>query len=144
MVPSGSNVTFREQSAWIIGCCACQHSTVALYRPPELPSPGPEPMQVDSTRIPLSERQRRITQGLWLYCASKGHVIAECPIRPPRALVSTVQPENTLFRQPKLSYCFVISLLHCLPFSTLGQLGTSSQPCWASSLTSRKSPSHRN
>lgn len=49
---------------------ACHHSTVALCRPPELPSPGPELMQLDSTRIPLSERQRWLTQGLCLYCAS--------------------------------------------------------------------------
>lgn len=76
---------------------SCRTSQTALTRPPEPSSPGPEPMQLDSTRIPLSERQRRITQGLCLYCASNEHHIADCPVRPSRALVSTIQPEKHIY-----------------------------------------------
>ncbi len=49
-------------------------------------------MQVDSTRLSSSERQRRLTQGLCLYCGAGGHVIAACPIRPPRPMVSVIMP----------------------------------------------------
>ncbi|KAL0172763.1 hypothetical protein M9458_033074, partial [Cirrhinus mrigala] len=47
-------------------------------------TPVPEPMQMDSTRLTRTERNRRITQGLCLYCGQNGHLIRNCPIRPPR------------------------------------------------------------
>ncbi|KAL0151794.1 hypothetical protein M9458_052945 [Cirrhinus mrigala] len=53
-------------------------------------SPVPEPMQVDSTRLSRSERNRRISQGLCLYCGQPGHLLRNCPIRPPRPVVSTI------------------------------------------------------
>ncbi len=43
-------------------------------------------------RLSSAERQRRITRGLCLYCGNGGHVISTCPIRPPRLLVSAIQP----------------------------------------------------
>ncbi|KAL0155123.1 hypothetical protein M9458_049386, partial [Cirrhinus mrigala] len=52
-------------------------------------SPVPEPMQVDSTRLSHSERNRRMSQGLCLYCGQQGH-LHNCPIRPPRPVVSTI------------------------------------------------------
>jgi len=48
-------------------------------------------MQVDSFCLTRAERQRRIQQRLCLYCGGEEHVIAVCPIRPPRPAVSTVQ-----------------------------------------------------
>ncbi len=68
--------------------------TPLLCRPDAIspPEPGHEPMQVDSTRLSSSERQRRLTQGLCLYCGAGGHVIAACPIRPPRPMVSVIMP----------------------------------------------------
>ncbi|KAL0163695.1 hypothetical protein M9458_039448, partial [Cirrhinus mrigala] len=44
----------------------------------------PEPMQVDSTRLSRTERNRRITMGLCIYCGQPGHHIRNCPVRPPR------------------------------------------------------------
>ncbi|KAL0198613.1 hypothetical protein M9458_007153, partial [Cirrhinus mrigala] len=36
-------------------------------------SPVPEPMQIDSTRLSRTERNRRLTNGLCLYCGQPGH-----------------------------------------------------------------------
>ncbi|KAF5903463.1 Retrotransposon-derived protein PEG10 [Clarias magur] len=50
----------------------------------------PDPMQVDQqffSRLTPTERQRRLTQGLCLYCAEKGHVRLTCHGRPPRPKV---------------------------------------------------------
>ncbi|KAJ1199016.1 hypothetical protein NDU88_002854 [Pleurodeles waltl] len=45
-----------------------------------------EPMQVDTTRGPLSasEREDRRKRGLCLYCGSAGHMLRTCPVRPSR------------------------------------------------------------
>ncbi|KAL0172696.1 hypothetical protein M9458_033007, partial [Cirrhinus mrigala] len=56
-------------------------------------SPVPEPMQIDSTRLSRTERNRRITNGLCLYCGRPGHLLRTCPIRPPRPVVSTLSTE---------------------------------------------------
>ncbi len=72
-----------------------QSSHTPLFRRPDTispPEPGQEPMQVDSTRLSHSERQRRLTLGLCLYCGAEGHGIATCPIRPPRPMVSVIKP----------------------------------------------------
>ncbi len=67
-------------------------SSVAIATPPihqpEISDP-PEPMQTDYNRLSSTERRRRLTEGLCLYCGASGHRILECPLRPPRALVST-------------------------------------------------------
>ncbi|KAL0162264.1 hypothetical protein M9458_041660 [Cirrhinus mrigala] len=55
--------------------------------------PVPEPMQVDTTRLSRTERNRRITLGLCLYCGQQGHHIRTWPIRPPCLVVSTIQSE---------------------------------------------------
>ncbi|KAL0159852.1 hypothetical protein M9458_043577, partial [Cirrhinus mrigala] len=56
-------------------------------------SPVPEPMQTDTTRLSRTERNRRISNGLCLYCGRPGHVLRTCPIRPPRPVVSTLSIE---------------------------------------------------
>ncbi|KAJ1215323.1 hypothetical protein NDU88_002932 [Pleurodeles waltl] len=54
-------------------------------RPPVRDTEG-EPMQVDTTRGPLSpsEREDRRKKGLCLYCGSAGHILRTCPVRPSR------------------------------------------------------------
>lgn len=91
--------------------CSPQPSPI-LRSPESPPVPGhlDEPMELGGMRLPLSERQRRLTQGLCLYCGAAGHLLAACPIRSPRAL----------------------------PSLTLGQPGTSSQVPSAASSESRK------
>ncbi|KAL0159061.1 hypothetical protein M9458_047137, partial [Cirrhinus mrigala] len=56
-------------------------------------SPVPEPMQVDSTRLSRTERNHRISLGLCLYCGHQGHLICNCPVRPPRPVVSTTHSD---------------------------------------------------
>ncbi len=65
-----------------------------LCRPDTIspPEPGHEPMQGDSTRLSSAERQRLLTQGLCLYCGAGENVIAACPIRPKRPMVSVIKP----------------------------------------------------
>ncbi len=55
--------------------------------------PVPEPMLVDSARLSRMECARRLAAGLCLYCASLDHFIRNCPVRPPRPAVSTLQLE---------------------------------------------------
>ncbi|KAL0200273.1 hypothetical protein M9458_003460, partial [Cirrhinus mrigala] len=55
--------------------------------------PVPEPMQIDSTRLSRAERNRRIMNGLCLYCGQPGHHLRQCSIRPPRPVVSTLSTE---------------------------------------------------
>ncbi|KAL1252625.1 hypothetical protein QQF64_017318 [Cirrhinus molitorella] len=51
-------------------------------------APVPEPMQVDSNRLTQTERTRCLTSGLCLYCGNPGHVICNCPVRPPRPVIT--------------------------------------------------------
>ncbi len=71
------------------------HSNPLLRRPENIspPEPVPEPMQVDYTRLSLTERHRRLSQGLCLYCGASGHAIVTCPVRPPRHMVSAITPQ---------------------------------------------------
>ncbi|XP_051756247.1 uncharacterized protein LOC127516027 isoform X2 [Ctenopharyngodon idella] len=66
----------------------------SLRRPESVSSPEPasEPMQVENTRLSMTERQRRLTQNLCLYCGLSGHYISECPTRPACPLVSVIIP----------------------------------------------------
>ncbi len=56
------------------------------------PEPAHELMQTDMTRLSFTEQQRRTNQKLCLYCGTGGHMISSCPVRPPRLLVSAIQP----------------------------------------------------
>uniref|UniRef100_A0A3Q1JES3 CCHC-type domain-containing protein n=1 Tax=Anabas testudineus TaxID=64144 RepID=A0A3Q1JES3_ANATE len=48
------------------------------------PSPPPvdpgDPMQLDRTRLPAAERQRRLVGALCLYCGEPGHRVRQCPL----------------------------------------------------------------
>ncbi|KAL0147889.1 hypothetical protein M9458_056810 [Cirrhinus mrigala] len=87
----------------IRGCMegiSCQNPTLQL-RQPELPSPpepAVEPMQIDYSRLSSTERWRRLTQGLCLYCGQNGHLLQTCPVRPPRSMVSVVSYSSTNVR----------------------------------------------
>lgn len=59
-------------------------------QPDRSPTPEPEPMQVDKTRLSPTERTRRLTHNLCLYCGASSHYIGNCSIHPPRLLVSSV------------------------------------------------------
>ncbi|KAL0183498.1 hypothetical protein M9458_019194 [Cirrhinus mrigala] len=73
---------------------ACQPSTIAPQPTSVVAcTPVPEPMQVGSSRLTRSERNRRIMNGLCLYCGQSGHLLRTCPIRPPRPVVSTLSTE---------------------------------------------------
>ncbi|KAK7933591.1 hypothetical protein WMY93_004487 [Mugilogobius chulae] len=48
---------------------------------PQPPS-SEEPMQLGGMRLSPEERQRRLRQGLCLYCGELGHVLRSCPTRP--------------------------------------------------------------
>ncbi|KAL0180230.1 hypothetical protein M9458_025672, partial [Cirrhinus mrigala] len=46
--------------------------------------PVPEPMQTDTTCLSRAEKNHCISLGLCLYCGNQGHLIRNCPVRPPR------------------------------------------------------------
>ncbi|ROL43801.1 Retrotransposon-derived protein PEG10 [Anabarilius grahami] len=60
--------------------------------PVSSPEPANESMDVENSRLSPSERRRRLTLNLCLYCGAPGHVIAACPTRPPRPMVSAIIP----------------------------------------------------
>ncbi|ROL50103.1 Retrotransposon-derived protein PEG10 [Anabarilius grahami] len=69
-------------------------STSLLCRsePVSSPEPANEPMEVENSCLTPSERQRRLTLNLCLYCGAPGHEISACPTRPPRPMVSAIIP----------------------------------------------------
>ncbi|ROI96441.1 Retrotransposon-derived protein PEG10 [Anabarilius grahami] len=67
-------------------------SPLCRSEPVSSPEPANEPMDVENSRLTPSERQRRLTLNLCLYCGTPGHAIAACPIRPPRPMVSAIIP----------------------------------------------------
>ncbi len=73
------------------------HCNPLLRRPENIspPEPVPEPMLVDNSRLSLTERHRRLSQGLCLYCGASGHTITTCPVHPPRLMVSAITPQVT-------------------------------------------------
>ncbi len=95
-------------------------SSVAIATPPirqpETSDP-PEPMQTDYNRLSPAERRRRLSKGLCLYCGASGHMILECPLRPPRALVSTIRPPIT--KMNPLSTCAQLTAGNCVVSVTI-------------------------
>ncbi|XDV31537.1 hypothetical protein PO909_002528 [Leuciscus waleckii] len=90
-----------------------QHRTACFQnpsaRPPRLSEPVnppvPEPMEFDSGRLTTTERNRRRTNNLCFYCGASEHYRAECPVRPGRSAVSTVElpfPVSNLKQTPVL------------------------------------------
>ncbi|ROL47168.1 Retrotransposon-derived protein PEG10 [Anabarilius grahami] len=69
-------------------------STSLLCRsePVSSPEPANEPMEVENSHLTPSERQRRLTLNLCLYCGAPGHAISACPTRPPCPMVSAIIP----------------------------------------------------
>ncbi|ROI52175.1 hypothetical protein DPX16_3445 [Anabarilius grahami] len=67
-----------------------QQSSYFLHQPEAINTsePGKKPMQTDTTRLTLAERQRQLTQGLCLYCGAGGHVISAYPVHPPHPMVN--------------------------------------------------------
>lgn len=102
--PMGSNddsvglESFMQKTNHIAQCLSACHIREAAHQSgtPAIIPPIPEPMQLDSTRLPPVERARRLAAGLCLYCASSEHFIGTCPVRPPRPAVSTVNLEPAI------------------------------------------------
>lgn len=57
-----------------------------------LPESDPKPMQTDTNHLTPAEQQRRMIQGLCLYCGTSEHHILACPLRPPCPVVSYIKP----------------------------------------------------
>ncbi|KAL0199034.1 hypothetical protein M9458_007574, partial [Cirrhinus mrigala] len=78
------------QIAQRLSACNFFHNPAAASPVSTTNPPTPEPMQVDTYQLSGAERQGRITQGLCLYCGSDAHLLASCPIRPPRVSVTLI------------------------------------------------------
>lgn len=92
--------TFMQRASCIsqrLNACFDDEDAHQLASPATGP-PVPEPMQVDVTRLSRTEHAHLIAYGLCLYCASPDHTFRNCPVRPPRPAVSTIQlkPDITL------------------------------------------------
>ncbi len=96
-----------------------------LRRPENISPPEPvlEPMQVDNTRLSLTERHRHLSQGLCLYCGASGHAIATCPIRPSQLMVSAIKPQVTNMC-PLTTVVQLIALNVSLPVTALIDSGS--------------------
>ncbi|KAL0166278.1 hypothetical protein M9458_038122, partial [Cirrhinus mrigala] len=94
-------------------------------------NPVPEPMQTDSTRLSHAERNRRICNGLCLYCGQPGHHLRQCPIRPPRPVVSTLSTEveiSSLMMLPVTLHTSHISSGNFVSQDCLNQLQLARRP----------------
>ncbi|KAL0150983.1 hypothetical protein M9458_053710 [Cirrhinus mrigala] len=87
--------TFLQRTARVSQRLAACQPTITAPQPASVVActPVPEPMQVDSSRLSRSERNRCMMNGLCLYCGNSGHLLRTCPIRPPRPVVSTLSTE---------------------------------------------------
>jgi hypothetical protein len=91
--------------------------------PSHQPEVLPEPMQIDSFHLSSAERQRRINNGFCLYCGGCEHGIQSCTLRPPRLLVSGIQPQ--IEKMNPLSTCADIVLdTHLMPVTVLLDSGS--------------------
>ncbi|KAL0148988.1 hypothetical protein M9458_055792, partial [Cirrhinus mrigala] len=87
----------------------------------------PEPIQVDSTRLTRIGRNRHLSSELCFYCGNNDHFICNCPVKPPRPVVSNIQSEveiNDLTQIPVTLHTSersisVSALIDSSPFITL-------------------------
>uniref|UniRef100_A0A3B1JZA6 ribonuclease H n=1 Tax=Astyanax mexicanus TaxID=7994 RepID=A0A3B1JZA6_ASTMX len=77
-----------------------------------------EPMEVQKTRLSMTERQRRLRLHLCLYCGGPGHLIADCELRPRPFKASTTG--HVVRRCPLLSKskCFSLTVAITCPTGT--------------------------
>ncbi|KAL0186183.1 hypothetical protein M9458_017853, partial [Cirrhinus mrigala] len=78
--------TFLQRTARVSQRLAACQPTITAPQPASVVActPVPEPMQMDSSRLSRSERNRRMMNGLCLYCGNSGHLLCTRPIQPPR------------------------------------------------------------
>ncbi len=104
---------------------ACQPNKAACQlASPTISLPVPESMRLDSIRLTRAKRALRIAAVLCLYCAATDHFIQNCPVRPPRPAVSTLQLEPDISTLSLLS----VQLLtpdHSVAISALVDSGSS-------------------
>ncbi|KAK3553387.1 hypothetical protein QTP70_003551 [Hemibagrus guttatus] len=64
------------------------------------PEPADDAMQLELSEVSSAdrqwERQRRLAQSCCFYCGGSGHFVAKCPLRPARALVSSLFPTQNI------------------------------------------------
>ncbi|ROL48576.1 Retrotransposon Gag-like protein 3 [Anabarilius grahami] len=79
-------IQFSIRCATRMQACLQEHQdqllpTMLLCRsePVSSPEPANESMDVENSHLSPSERRRRLTLNLCLYCGAPGHVIAACP-----------------------------------------------------------------
>ncbi len=70
--------------------CHTEESFTTVASPATRP-PAPEPIQTERYHLTPTERARRSNLSLCLYCGAHDHLLPDCPIRPTRPAVSTVQ-----------------------------------------------------
>ncbi len=104
---------------------ACQPNKAACQLvSPTISLPVPESMRLDSICLTRAKRALRIAAVLCLYCAAADHFIQNCPVRPPRPAVSTLQLEPDISTLSLLS----VQLLtpdHSVAISALVDSGSS-------------------
>ncbi|KAL0169271.1 hypothetical protein M9458_033867, partial [Cirrhinus mrigala] len=89
-------------------CVPESHGQLAASPNPDKILPTPEPMQTDSYHLSATERIRRVSQGLCLYCGENGHALNSCPVRPPRPFVSIMQVFPDVISMSQLSVRLLI------------------------------------
>ncbi|KAK3552179.1 hypothetical protein QTP86_005115 [Hemibagrus guttatus] len=64
------------------------------------PEPADDAMQLELSEVSSADRQwewqRRLAQSCCFYCGGSGHFVVECPLRPARALVSSLFPTQNI------------------------------------------------
>ncbi|ROJ24008.1 hypothetical protein DPX16_23569 [Anabarilius grahami] len=115
---------FIQLSIRFAAVCSCaSKSTKASDSSVSSPEPASYEMQIDKSRLPSAERQRRLTQGLCFYCGLHGHLRSECPTRPVRSMVSVILP--TLNHQNPLTIIASLTAADvCIPVNAFIDSGS--------------------
>ena len=63
---------------------------------PAPPAVSEEPMQLGRTRLTPEERQHRMREGRYIYCAQLGHYISGCPVKDQASARNTLVSHTTV------------------------------------------------
>ncbi len=122
--------------------CHTEESFTTVASPATRP-PAPEPMQTERYHLTPTERARRSNLGLCLYCGAHDHRLPDCPIRPTRPAVSTVQILPDVSKLPHID-ALLIHMNQSFPAKVLVDSGASGNFISSLFLTQINVPRHRN
>lgn len=133
--------SFLQKALYVsqhLTACHTEDSSTAAASPSTTPL-APEPMQTDRYHLSSTERARRVTQCLCLYCGSSDHLLPSCPVCPTCSAVSTVQIHPDVSSIPHID-ALLMYMNQSFPVKVLVDSGASGNLISSICLTQIKLP----